>query len=297
MQTKTIKLLLNDGSLKGLINIVDSVWFSGELYSAPRDQVDELVKSDACKRYGVYLLLSNDKVYIGQASDLSKRIQQHIIGKDWWERVIVLTTDNNSFDHSDIDYLESILIEKAKESGKIDTENKVKGVRPKVNKFRAPELEQYLNEALFLLELIGVNVFTSNKKEDTKLIETIEKTSPNAIEKRSKAEAINYLKSNGFNVSKCITYASLNEKKNLFWANPKIEFVNNDWSIILNNQIEGTITLLEIPKNTFSINGNKPLKIRKDKPYYIDLYLDAKTLIESNSKNDFSKYSIFKKKY
>ena len=57
-KAKTINLLLYDGDLEGVISIEDSSWNSGELYSAPRDSVSELLETDACKKYGVYLLLS-----------------------------------------------------------------------------------------------------------------------------------------------------------------------------------------------------------------------------------------------
>lgn len=57
---KAINLLLYDGNLCGVISIEDSSWNSGELYSAPRESVDDLLKTDACKKYGVYLLLSKD---------------------------------------------------------------------------------------------------------------------------------------------------------------------------------------------------------------------------------------------
>ncbi|MBP3805926.1 MAG: DUF4357 domain-containing protein [Oribacterium sp.] len=36
---------------------------------------------------------------------------------------------------------------------------------PKVDKFRKPELEQYLEEALFLLELIGITDFSSKRSQ------------------------------------------------------------------------------------------------------------------------------------
>lgn len=64
-KAKTINLLLEDGSLDGIINIEASSWNSGELYSSPRSAIEDLLKTDACNKYGVYLLLSKEKVYIG----------------------------------------------------------------------------------------------------------------------------------------------------------------------------------------------------------------------------------------
>lgn len=50
-KAKTINLLLYEGDLEGVISIEDSSWNSGELYSAPRDSVSELLETDACKKY------------------------------------------------------------------------------------------------------------------------------------------------------------------------------------------------------------------------------------------------------
>ena len=81
MQTKTIRLLLSDGTTDGMIDMEDSEWPSGELYSIPRDKAEDIIKNKKIDNvYGIYLLLSKEKVYIGQASDLSRRITQHLIG-------------------------------------------------------------------------------------------------------------------------------------------------------------------------------------------------------------------------
>ena len=53
-----------------------------------------------------------------------------------------------------IDYIEAKLIAKASSIGRLDCDNKNMGNKQKVSKFREVELEQYLEEALFLLELI-----------------------------------------------------------------------------------------------------------------------------------------------
>lgn len=158
-RAKSINLLLYEGDLNGVISIEDTSWNSGELYSAPRDSISELLDTGACSKYGVYLLLSRNMVYVGQSSDLAKRINQHVIGKDWWESVVILTTKDDSLNHSDIDYLESVLIEKALKINRLDCDNKNKGNPPKVDKFRRVYLGQYLEEALFLMQLIGISVF------------------------------------------------------------------------------------------------------------------------------------------
>lgn len=164
-KTKTIKMLLYDGTLNGVTNISDSAWESGKMYSAPRDSISKLVSRADCKKYGVYLLLSEQQVYVGQAIDLERRTKQHLTDKAWWTQVVLMTTKDDSFTASDIDYLESRLINLASKAGTSDSDNKKKGNPQKVDEFRQAELEQYLEEALFLLELIGVKVFKKSSRK------------------------------------------------------------------------------------------------------------------------------------
>ena len=295
-KAKTIQLLLEDGNLKGLISIADSSWNSGELYSAPRETVDDLVSSDACNKYGVYLLLSDDMVYVGQAKDLSRRIKQHLIGKDWWDRVVVLTTSDDSLNRSDIDYLEASLISKASNNNKLDCDNKNKGNDPKVSKFRKVELEQYLDEALFLIELVGINVFeeVSGKRKKAGKIE-IKQTSSltgGQIEIRAKREAKELLEENGIILSTKYNYGKLQEARGEYWLNPRVEKVEEDWEVVLNNQIEGKLIYISVPANSFEITekGKGGLVTRKDKPYYIDLNINAETYVDRVSKCRFEKY-------
>ena len=164
-QAKIINMLLYDGELNGVIRIEDSNWNAGELFSAPRESVSDLLKTGACNKYGVYLLLSADMVYVGQSSDLAKRLTQHISGKDWWESVVILTTKDDSLNHSDIDFLENVLIERAFAIKKLDCDNRKSGNPPKVDVFRKVYLGQYLEEALFLMQLIGVRIFSSDQQK------------------------------------------------------------------------------------------------------------------------------------
>ena len=295
-QAKTINLLLYDGSLNGVISIEDSNWNAGELYSAPRESVSDLLKTDACNKYGVYLLLSQSMVYVGQASDLAKRLNQHIIGKDWWESAVILTTKDDSLNHSDIDYLENVLIEKAFALKKLDCDNKKKGNPPKVDKFRKVYLGQYLDEALFLMQLIGINVFSetkvSNKPQTTAkpIINTLDVKTQLTIGKRAKSEAIDFLKEQGVQLAKKTCYAVRQAGKGYCWANPQATLLDNDWSFILNNTDSCEMIVMLIPANSLALktNNTNGLKVRHDNAKRIDLKIDLDTLKDLISGTDFS---------
>lgn len=303
-KAKTINLLLNDGSLKGVISMEDSSWNKGELYSAPRESVDDLLSTDACSRYGVYLLLSEDMVYIGQASDLAKRIKQHIIGKSWWERVVILTTSDDSLNRADLDYIESFLIAKAGSVGKLDCDNKNAGNKQKLSRFREVEIQQYIEEALFLLELIGIGVFTEttqkhNSRKGKQLISAVVNSTKSQREIREKKEALLFLEANGITVGKQRNYAKRRDTRAEFWINPQRTVVNSDWHLILNDQYACELTVLFIPANSFVIQTDKAdgLVVRNDRPERIELNISTETLVDRTSKQDFSKYEMARIKY
>jgi len=300
-KAKTINLLLNDGSLKGVISMEDSSWNKGELYSAPRESVDDLISTDACSRYGVYLLLSEDMVYVGQASDLSKRIKQHLIGKSWWERVVILTTSDDSLNRSDIDYIEANLISKASQIGRLDCDNKNMGNKQKVTKFRAVELEQYLEEALFLLELIGVNVFCepTAKKTKSKLIPSVKNSTKTQKEIREKKEALEFLKEKGISTGKNVNYSKRMESRAEFWIEPRRTVIDTDWYMVLNNQFINELIVLHIPENTFSLKTEESngLVLRRDNTARIELNISVETLIDRTSKCSFKEYEVARIKY
>lgn len=303
-KAKTINLLLNDGTLKGVMSMEDSSWNKGELYSAPRESVDALISSDACSQYGVYLLLSENMVYVGQASDLSKRIKQHILGKDWWERVVVLTTSDDSLNRSDIDYIEGQLILKATETGRIDCENKTMGNKQKVTKFRKVELDQYLEEAMFLLELIGINVFCENEKvtdshRTTPLIPAVKDTPSEQIEIREKREALDFLAENGIIVSKNTNYAKRQKNKEEFWINPRTTALEMDWHVVLNNQFKNEIVVFQIPANTFVMKTDniQGFVARSDKPELIDMNVIEDAWVDRRSKYELEPFMIKRLKY
>lgn len=289
-KAKKIELYLYNGTLNGMTYVSESDgWdLGGILYSCPRESTDILLNDDSCDKYGVYLLLSSEKVYVGQSTDLRQRIKQHLLKKDWWEKVILLTSKNDELNQSYITYLEATLINKALECGTLDCDNKTEGNKSNLDKFTRKLLDQYLDEALFILQLIGVDVFSKDKKKES-IIKTIPVKSSEDIAVRAKGEAIKYLEEQKIHVLKTRAYGKLQENKNTFWINPKTEFLNQDWDLILNNQTTNTLYLIRIPANTFkaSLENDGNLFVRKDKTFYIDLNIDATTFVDKRSKVSF----------
>lgn len=295
-RAKTINLLLYDGSLRGVVSIEDSGWYSGEMYSAPREAVEELLKTGACDKYGVYLLISRDRVYVGQSSDLARRIAEHMSAKEWWESVVILTTKDDSLNHTDIDWLETSLIEKARFIGRLDCDNKQKGNPVKVDRFREVALSQYLEEALFLMEFIGIPVF--NKKPsgaESRKATRIDVTDIHnrlAFGKRTKTLAIEYAMENGAHLRERASYAVLNERGTEFFLNPKGTMLDGDWSIVLNDTSRFELLVLDVPAGSLCMGreGQQGLATRRDKPEYIDLHIETEHLTDRKSGADFSRF-------
>lgn len=304
-KAKKITLYLENGTLDGLINISESDgWdFGGELYSCPRNKLDELINDESADKVGVYMLLSNKQVYVGQATDLRSRIKQHKLSKDWWERVILLTSKKDELNQSHITYLEAALIQKATDCGTNDIENKTKGNKHNLDKYDTRLLDQYLEEAYFILELIGVIAFQKNKRAKSNtntILPPVENKTTDQIELRAKKEVEDYLKENNVELFKFFSYAKLQEKKNVFWINPDRDLIKNDWMLVLNNQVDRFIHILKVPGNTFlySLNNEKGvLRIRSDKPMYLDLHIDAKNFVDTGSKASFKEFVIKSIKY
>ena len=192
--------------------------------------------------------------------------------------------------------IEAALIERATECGTLDVDNKTKGNKHTLNRADRQILDQYLDEAYFIMELIGINVFTKKKfakgNGKTVLPPIIDKTQ-NQIELRAKREVGLFLKDQKVELYKFYSYAKLQERKNVFWINPDIKLLNEEWMIVLNNQVTRQIHVLKIPANTFKWAkqyDGKSLKVRPDKPIYIDLNIHAKTFIDVGSKLSFKEY-------
>ena len=128
-QGRSIRLFLVDGSPNGLLTAEIMNW-TGHALTGPRTKLTELVQRPECGRTGIYFLVGPDPentlrplVYIGESDDVAKRLKQHNRpesqgGKDFWERVCLITSKDQNLTKAHVKYLESQLIGQAIKSGR-----------------------------------------------------------------------------------------------------------------------------------------------------------------------------------
>ena len=132
-QGRSIRLFLVDGTPNGLLTAEIMNW-TGHVLTGPRTKLPELVQRPECGRTGIYFLVGPDiegsprpQVYIGESDDVGTRLKQHNRpedvsgnggGKDFWEKVCLITSKDQNLTKAHVKYLESLLIKSAGELGR-----------------------------------------------------------------------------------------------------------------------------------------------------------------------------------
>jgi Domain of unknown function (DUF4357) len=163
---RTIRLFLVDGSASGLLAAEVMNW-SGKVLAAPRTQLGEILARPEAARTGVYLLVGNDpvdpsreRVYIGEADVLSKRIASHDKDedKDFFTRIVLIASADANVTKAHARYLETRLIETVKGSNRAILDNGTGGSPVSLPESDRADMESFLEQVQLILPVIGVNL-------------------------------------------------------------------------------------------------------------------------------------------
>ena len=122
---RSIRLFLVDGTPNGPLTAEIMNW-TGHVLTGPRSKLSELVQRPEVGRTGIYFLVGPDPdnsfkqfVYIGESDDVGTRLKQHNRpeeqgGRDFWERVCIVTSKDQNLTKAHVKHLESKLINAAK---------------------------------------------------------------------------------------------------------------------------------------------------------------------------------------
>lgn len=168
MSGKQVKLFLVDGSAGGLTTAEITNW-TGKVISAPRSDLAELLKRTEAERTGAYVLLGDDpdalggqRCYIGEADVIASRLRQHAgsdRGKDFWARVLIITSKDDNLTKAHGRYLEARLIRMAAQAGRAQVENGTSPGDPPLPEADISDMDYFLTQLLIIMPVLGVNVF------------------------------------------------------------------------------------------------------------------------------------------
>lgn len=177
-RSKNINMFLMDGEVTGKIKCTLSNW-TGVIYKIPRIQLGDLKSRDEMKQSGIYFLFGRDEdkqkdvTYIGQATTRKNgegvllRIQEHTrdTHADYFNDVIILTTQNNSFGPTEISYLENKFTQLAKEAGRYIVKNSNDPNPGNVTEEKESELNEIVENTLMIIGTLGYRVFVPMTKK------------------------------------------------------------------------------------------------------------------------------------
>lgn len=177
-RSKNINMFLMDGEVTGKIKCTLSNW-TGVIYKIPRIQLGDLKSRDEMKQSGIYFLFGRDEdkqkdvTYIGQATTRKNgegvllRIQEHTrdTHADYFNDVIILTTQNNSFGPTEISYLENTFTQLAKEAGRYIVKNGNDPNPGNVTEEKESELDEIVENTLMIIGTLGYRAFVPMTKE------------------------------------------------------------------------------------------------------------------------------------
>ena len=170
-----IRLFLVDGSPNGLLTAEIMNW-TGHALTGPRTKLTELVQRPECGRTGVYFLVGPDPdnamrplVYIGESDDVAKRLKQHNRpenqgGKDFWERVCLITSKDQNLTKAHVKYLESQLISIAKHSGRCGLVNGTAHDYTVLPESDQADMAFFIEQVRIILPVLGFDFLRDRQK-------------------------------------------------------------------------------------------------------------------------------------
>jgi molecular chaperone GrpE (heat shock protein) len=169
MSATTLELFFIDGKPDGMLTAEVFGW-TGHILVAPRTRLPEALKRKESSYTGVYILLGEQGeeqlAYIGEGENIANRIKSHDAKKDWWTRVVLITSAANNLHKAHVQYLESQLVKQGIAASNIKLENSTNPSLPSLSEAAQANMESFIEQLLMVLPAIRVDLFTSKAKPD-----------------------------------------------------------------------------------------------------------------------------------
>ena len=150
-------------------------WVGKAVYS-PRTSINKILSREEFDNPGIYCLKGDptddaydERIYIGEAENIRTRIKQHLTdtNKDFKELIFFISKDE-LLTKTQIRYLESRLVQEAKEAKTAEIDNSTSPSRPTLHEADISDMEYYLEQVKLILPVMGFKFLISSTLKTSK---------------------------------------------------------------------------------------------------------------------------------
>ena len=179
MKKLSVNVLLLDGDAYGVLRVYAATQ-SIIAYKLPRASLESYKEREDLAKSGVYMLLGNGMVYVGQAgarqngaSGIVARLIEHDKSEDksFWTEALFFVSKEDTLGQTELSYLENAFYERSVKAERYLVINASKPTPGNVTEEKEAELEAYLWYAEQVLVMLGYKVFeqlSAEQKEERK---------------------------------------------------------------------------------------------------------------------------------
>ncbi|MEL6739154.1 MAG: GIY-YIG nuclease family protein [Planctomycetota bacterium] len=159
----SVRTFLASGRPEGLSLIEHSQWIGRGLV-IPRHELDKHLKRGEFRGTGIYILAGInpqtgcERIGIGQIGNLRDELED-VRGAGYWSRMLVFAADGPRLHRDHVDYIESRMIDMAREvkGAELDNDNEVDA--PKLYEADEADAEHFIERLVTMLPALGVTAF------------------------------------------------------------------------------------------------------------------------------------------
>lgn len=172
MRGKSIKLYIMGDEYKNLKSAELSNW-TGKAFIGERKHSKLIQNINELSVPGIYFLTSKSKsgvqteIYIGEADEVKKRINDHFAKKDWWDNFIIFISKDSNLTKAHVRYLEKAIHSIAKQNiTTLNLRNSAEPTGSQLPDSDIDDMEIFLDNMLFVLKNLGIIDFTIIDEKD-----------------------------------------------------------------------------------------------------------------------------------
>lgn len=168
----SLKIFVATGDPDGLRIVERSNWI-GKALVFPRGLLPAIKQRDEFAQTGVYFLLGprpdgdGEMLYIGEGDPVKPRLESHFSNKDFWTRAVFFVAGSGQLNKAHVQFLESQLIQRAKEAKRIRLENIKSENEPTLSEADRADMLVFLDNMLSMLPVLGISAFEVARSAET----------------------------------------------------------------------------------------------------------------------------------